>query len=819
MAYELTYQGTFINRRTNEMRIEIYRKDVVPATVTTLVNQEIIALSVGYPNGNESKYNTIIGSEANITLRVRPGSTINPETFLTDLYDEWKVIIYCDSMIVFTGFIEPSEGNYLMKDAPLPIELKCTDGLGLLKNVALSDADGDSFLNLTPKLIDVVAGCLAKTNLDLPIRIYCNIYESTMDDRYVDPANDMFQQTRLDYRTFLKNPTDFTDCYNALEILLTGGFSIYQWWGKWVISYRPELQDTIGPTSFYTDYNIDGTVSSGTQDLGTQIIVGFEQVQHPINLDQLISYQVPAKSVKHSFNYNVWDEIPKNNKFERGTEFESGEVASPPGTYKKFTIDDWLYGVTNPSVGATQPPNGMLSTTDLAYRLSTYDIFNIEQLREIVLERTGDPQAGHRFLRSEGIPVSKDDRISISLDYKTSAAGTGTRQYLMVMLEVSSGTPYRLDQAGAIPADGIGTLVWVQTTAMRFLAKSYQSGEDASQYTSFTLDPPQLPTDGTLYVIFMMFDPPVGRVVSYKNFSFSYFPNVAGSYTQVKGDYWLTSQNRNVKDTIEEDVFISDVTKKVIKGALYRVDGTTLTTPTWYRLGTAESRHFKELINLGKYCHYYRRFRKIQGTFRGVKSTSSNSLGDFYPIGFHKHYAFIDNDNNRMYALSPPTTIDYVAGTFNTTAIEALNAANVESGGVLADQVVSHLAFEINNTTASEWDSAGGAPAPSTPYFPPTSAVYPNTPRSFSILLDDGNTATASASDGGAGNSPSITEIYNADLGNVRWQIFQVGEDVEVGNVFTVTIYGHDVTYVVNTPAVFTDENQTGDIHQFGYIF
>lgn len=818
MAYNLAYQGEFTNRRTNNIRLEIYQKDFVPP-VTTLSNKEIIAVSVGYPNGNESKYNTIIGAEANITLRVRSASTITPETFLTDLYDEWKVLIYCDTMLVFAGFIEPSEGNYLMKDAPVQIDVKCTDGLGLLKNVTLTDTAGDSFLNTTPYLIDVVAGCLAKTNLELPIRIYCSIFESSMQDREDDITKDMFNQARTDYRTFLQNANTFVDCYKALEMLLTGGFSIYQWFGRWTISYRPEMQASIGPTLYYSDYDNAGVVTAGNQDLGIYYVIGYDQIQHPINLDQIISYQVPAKSVKNTFNYTVWDEIPKNNKFERGAEFESGSVSSPPGTYKKSTIDDWLYGITNPSVGSTQPPNGMLATTDLSYRMSTYDQFNIETIREVVLERTGDPQAGHRFLRSDGIPVNAGDKIRITTDYKTSAAGTGTRQYMMVMLEVASGTPYRLDQVGGAPVDGIGILFWAQTTAMRFLAKDYQTGEDASQYSSFTLDPPQLPADGTLYILFMMFDPPVGRVVSYKNFSFEYFPSVAGSYAQVKGDYWLTSQDRNVKDAIDEEVFISDSTKKVLKGSLLRADGTTLTTPTWYRQGQAETKHFKELLNLGKYRHYYRRFRKIQGTFRGVKSTPVNFLGDFYPIGFHKHYAFINNDGEKMYVFSPPTTIDYVAGTFNTTAIEALDSGNTVEGGVTADQVVNQLIFRINNTTEAEWNSASGAPPSGTPYFPPVAAVYPNTPRSFSIFLDDGNTATAAVVDGGAGNSPSITEIYNADLGNLRWQIFQVAEDVEVGNLFTVTIYGHDVSFTANTPAIFVDENQNGDTHQFGYIF
>src|SRR5690554_6549810 len=137
MAYYLTYTGSFINKRSNTMLIEIYRKDIDPGDPVVLNKRESTGLEYSYPNGNESKYDVIISAEAVIRLRVRLDSSITPETFLTDLYDEWKVIIYMDSQVVFAGYIEPSEGEYSMKDAPLEISIRCTDGLGLIKNVKL----------------------------------------------------------------------------------------------------------------------------------------------------------------------------------------------------------------------------------------------------------------------------------------------------------------------------------------------------------------------------------------------------------------------------------------------------------------------------------------------------------------------------------------------------------------------------------------------------------------------------------------------------------------------------------------------------------
>jgi hypothetical protein len=279
-------------------------------------------------------------------------------------------------------------------------------------------------------------------------------------------------------------------------------------------------------------------------------------------------------------------------------------------------------------------------------------------------------------LRCEGIPVNQFDHIDITIDFKTSQGGTGVRQYLFVMLEQlpgASGAGYRLDN-GAAPPDGIGTLVWKQQVAMAFLAKDYQSGEDASQYYSFFIQPPALPINGILYIILMNYDPPVGRVVSYKNFSLNYYPSVAGSNAQIKGDYAETSQNDRYKDTIDEEVFISDSTKKVLQGALYRENLTDLTTPTWHRYSVNEQRHFKELGELSRFNNNYRRMWKIDGQFDGLKFTPANNATVIEPLSFHRQFSFPDSSKlaGRYFVLVPPLTLNYSEGRADMNFIEVL---------------------------------------------------------------------------------------------------------------------------------------------------
>lgn len=697
MAYHLHHTIDFLNPLNEGLHIELYKKDVVPDDVTTLLGN---SFSVNYPTGNGDKFDTIISCEARLSFSLYPDNVQEFDDFIVTFADEWKMIAYDDNQIVFVGFITPGEGRAEFQDKPYDISLTAVDGLGLLKGVLLTKDDGTKFSNVN-LIITYILAILNKTGLGLNLRLFSNIVEQSMQDRTQNSNADTFNQTGLHARTFLQNPTEFYDCYSCLERILSEYFCVYQWFGKWVIIRIGELQENVGAKIWHTEYNSSGAIVNVAQGLYNPSAVGRDRLIHPVELSQFISSNFAIKSARYTFNYSTWPEIPTNNKFERGTLFDSGNVienSQVVGTYKKFSIDDWLYGITNPSQGSTQPPNGMLPTSDLAYRKSTYNLFGTETLREVVLERNGGV-AGHRFLRSEGIPVSQFDRIEINVDYKTSQAGTGTRQYLFVMLEQLpgvTGAGYRLDNGGTAPADGIGTLTWVKTSSMKFLAKSYQTGEDASQYFSFTLSPPPLPINGTLYIIFMNFDPPVGRVVSYKNFSLNYYPSISGSLSQIKADYAETSQNGSYKDVIDEEVFISDSTKKVLQGSLYRANLSDLTTPTWHRLGKSETRHFKELGEMARFNANYRRMWKMEGQYDGLKFTPAENQTIIEPLSFHRQFSFPDSIKlaGHYFVLVPPLTINYSDGRADMNFIEVLQTGSQDGNSLGDNHIPLQYIFE-----------------------------------------------------------------------------------------------------------------------------
>lgn len=676
MGYLLHYILQYNSPVTENVVIKLYKKDIYEVPADAPIKLKCTKCSKSYMNGQGQGNDSIIASELNFSFWLPVNSLPTFKDFIVSFHDEWKVEMTSDGQTEFIGFITPGEGTTSLRDKPYELDLSATDNLGLIKSEKLTKQDGTSFTGENT-LISYVLASLYKTNLNLNVLLYCNIYESSMQDRNTDPHKDAFNQAKQDYRSYQTDPTTFMDCYTVLQNILGNGFQLTQWYGKWVIMRNGEMQLNAGPKTWFTEYDYQGNIVSAALDLSVPALVGKDQVLHPKNADQTIGADFAVKSAKSTFMYRIWPEIPKNNTFDRGTLFQTDNFPGPPPyTQKRYTIADWLYGVVLPGSPSTFPPNGMQATTDLCYKLVTENQYGVETLREVVLERNGGV-AGHRMLRCEGVPVNRFDRITVDLDFKTSQAGTGTRQYLMIILVPDAGgLPYRLDNGGAAPADGVGTLTWVNTSALRFLAKSYQSGEDASNYTSFSLPVPAFPVDGQLYILFLNFDPPIGRVVSYKNFSLTYYPSIAGSSKTLKGDYWFTQQDANYKDIYDDEHFTSDSPKKVIMGALLRNNG-TLTTRSWARLDEGPGQmDFKEILNIGRYNLGRRRMWQVKGTFGGT-AYYAGLTGLRLPLAFHKHYVFtLPSLADVYFQLVPPVTIDYRNGEISATFREALNLSD-----------------------------------------------------------------------------------------------------------------------------------------------
>lgn len=652
--YYLTHTIEFNTPVTEQVRIELHKKDVVPDAVTplkgTYARRQVLS-------GKGDGADTILSTELVFGLWLREDSGVDFEDFIVSFHDAWKVVLFCDGQIEFVGFITPNEGKSSLIGLRKEIDLSATDNLGLIKKASLKRYNGSEFREMN-RVIDYICGALSATGLQLGIRLYSNIYESSMPDRNTDPNSDTFNQSTLDYRMFMVDPITFKDSYTCLEQIFGEGFSIEQWQGMWVIQRLGEMQGSEGPKIWYTDYAYHGlSITGASQYLNDPAIVDKNQTLHPIDGDLTISCNFSVKKAKHTYNYIPWPEIPKNNTFERGT-FIPG-IGNPD--QKAYTIDDWTFGRTlpgSPSTFPPWPPGVPAPPNEQAYRLSTYNIYGVETERFIVLENGNTP--GHTFLVCTAFPIKAGDKVDIDFDFRREPGGTGTMNYAMVWIEPISGLPLRLENNN--PVDGGKPFRWTQTGALRFISKAY-TGENWQDWSSLQVECPFAPADGMFYIAFMNYDS-TNTKVFYRNFQLTYHPFVAGGYVEAKGDYWLTEQNAAYLDTIDEEVNISDSEVKVLQGALYRSNGVDLTTRSWHRLNVAENRGYKELINIARYNMSYRRMWEITGTVGGIAYYPGNNQAIRLPLSFHKHFVFpgVPKVAGILFQLVPPLTIDYTRG-------------------------------------------------------------------------------------------------------------------------------------------------------------
>lgn len=807
MAYETQYRIAFTNELNQEIIILLQEKDgTVPVSV-----QEYAATSITLTKQSEDqdKFSTITYSELSMTFDMRATDINYWDDFVNAEGDTWKVIATLDTKYIFHGFVIPDEGAVPFQDRPYDATIKATDQLAFLKQRPLVDFNGINFEG-EYTTISYIGCALFRTGLDLEIRVYDNFFHTSMNTRAADLKWDFVSQTMLEARTFQKDPITFVSCWEALEIICKRGFKIFYQEGQWFIVRLGMFQFNPSP-KYYTVYSSNLLSKVGFEDQNNYTLVGKHDIIYCINEDQIKTVKFANKSVKTLFNYNVWPEIPKNNKFERGALIP---LYSGPG-YASYEIDDWTFGGFTGGADTSALPS-LNATTKRAYRKSFYNAFNIEIDRNIILEQTiGD---NNSVLLSEGIPVIAGDKIKISFDRKLSYSGVGTSQIGLMWLQADNGNRYFITNQNT---SQMTPFYWVRNTASR-VTKSYTTGENFNEWTSFDITPPEIPFNGSFY-IGLVTTGVTNSTASFKNFSVEYLPFVAGGYIQVKADYWIRSQNKNYPDISDEEVFISDNEHKVFKGSILKLSDGKPTTQSWYRDGVTEIRHYKELINIAEYNMLYRRFWQIEGSFNGLTYSPENNTIEFFPLSLHCVYKFTDiTPEERYFMLNTPVEQDLITGHFRGTFIE-LNMVPPGAAEIVEslETFIFRVIAAINSTSDAEWDEFGGAPAPGTVAYPPSAYLWTGIPNTIAVAINDADNMTKSVSDGGAGNSPSVTEIYNADIGPYRFIQYTFGTDIAIGNVFTFSAYGHDVVITVEGSTVLAsaDGNQLGDSSSFNYIF
>jgi len=227
-----------------------------------------------YDTASDDIFNPINGTYLTLNIMEEVSFALS-ELYTTDAR-EWRVELLVDASTVFEGFILPDIFQMPYKDTPYHISIVAADQLGYLRNVYFDQKN--MYDNLL--LINIIAACLAKTDLGLNLREAVNVYEDAQDSGNADSPLD---QTYVDMEAYINDDGTMMDCYTILSDLLRNFQAILrQVNGEWHIwrpseastSYRRRLW-TWGEEAqgwLYTSNALYNPVKSTTSSSGSPLI-------------------------------------------------------------------------------------------------------------------------------------------------------------------------------------------------------------------------------------------------------------------------------------------------------------------------------------------------------------------------------------------------------------------------------------------------------------------------------------------------------------------------------------------------------------------
>jgi hypothetical protein len=550
MSYNERYNFTFNVTRDirqpdvfESCEVKILEKDgTEPPETIKAVDAPV---SIRYQNTSERLLETIIGSEA--TFKLIATVDFQLESLWTENETKWLIVIYRNGSVIWRGFIIPDGCEQSFTFTPYEVSVNAVDTLGLLKNLAYVQNDGNFWLG-KQTFIEVIYNCLNRIPIpDMNIYTCVNIYEEDYPD---GDADDPLNLTFVNAERYLKddniNPLNCEEVLKAVLGIWTA--RIIQSEGDWYI-YRPN-ESVLSDTLVFRKY-IDGAFNSTVSKNMLQVLGGESEgvilapLYHTLT-DQITMISKPFKnnSIAYVFgtNYNLEEKLdnPTLSGAIRGC---TGDPVLP---CDDVTIPGWTKAGFM-EVG-TWPGGGLI-------------FYNQGDTSPILTDY---------YQNDNLVAVTNGDRFRMTVDYINPAFIYGTNMNFVISLTDGATTWYlQADNSWAITALEPGINYW-------------QLRSDTSG--TFTVNSNIVPSGGNITIRILAPDGTVEDIV-YTNISGFVFQDQGAQI----GDVYISTQAADftfVPETL--NVLNGDNTSKQFMGAMYQTDETTLTS-NWYRKYSSES--------------------------------------------------------------------------------------------------------------------------------------------------------------------------------------------------------------------------------------
>lgn len=637
MAYGIKYVFSFKNLQGDIYRGEILEKDF--GGVSSIVKAGPRPFLLKYQSGDEQVINAIRASEAEINIYSEEDFSL--DDFYSEDDEQFRVDFYCESVngtalnkLLWQGYIVQDNCQEEFQDPPYIITLNATDGLALLKDVKFNDVALNYLDTLVFKhtLLDYIKVAIKSTGVNLPVRIFSNIFENTQSDRGDDPVNEMFSQTRLFSGMFLDTSNAWQNIYDILNVILFPlNATLIQADGYWNIIRFTEAylfdSNQIAGTKYDADFaNPEAVTLDPNFELKSATDYEF------LNADAKKSIIRPFQFVKETFNYKQPQELILGLDLQTLGSFIETETIGDL-RYDRYNVNStWKHEDSD--------PNGFVAD-------SSYIEVVTDTTTETEIERyLVDPNTSndYKWLQLTTIEVSAGDYFNFeySVKARNHTPDAALRISTRFILFTADSKFYDLATVG-------GTLAWSGPTTIPPGLYKVTIGqvldiptESDTEYQDFNLETfvatgskmPVFPVDGILIIGLdgsnnTLDNGSISKEdVFMKDFKLTFFNRINESLNII-GQTHTTSQDDNIKNNFDEEINIDDSPRNTIAGTLYTNAITTFSdnigdiyftkTQFWHRLQNDEALRLGQLTTFERKLLTFISRTVIEGTYTGIR--------------------------------------------------------------------------------------------------------------------------------------------------------------------------------------------------------
>lgn len=250
MAYGQKYSITYATKADKLVELKMWQKGYTGSIITL----QGIDVSLQYIPNSDSPYEPIVASQLDVTIDFT--DTVADIIDFTNIDDRYMYIeMYIDNVINWVGFLINDNVQISYSTGRKIATFNATDGLGMLKDIPFTPHIGNYGVNDSNAILTILLLCFNsigfKNNRNLVTM--CSYYALGMADRGDATWRDPFNQTWMNYRNFLKDEYNYTNCLDVISnIAKSFGCRVFQARGRWWIVAINEFAE---PNAYYTEYN------------------------------------------------------------------------------------------------------------------------------------------------------------------------------------------------------------------------------------------------------------------------------------------------------------------------------------------------------------------------------------------------------------------------------------------------------------------------------------------------------------------------------------------------------------------------------------